>query len=106
MPGYCKEALIRFNDILGKLRHQAQKHTIPTYGATSQYAKEDDAFALRSNEEKKFVQQVTDTFLFYARAMASTMLAALSVIASKTCSTNTRDNGEGKLVSCLCCNPS
>ena len=83
MPSYCKEALLRFNHVLGKLRHQPHKPTIQTYGATTQCTKEDDASALLSNEEKNFVQQVTGTFIFYARAVDNTMLVVLSAIASK-----------------------
>ena len=34
MPGYCKEALGRFNRALRKLNHQPHNYTLPTYGAT------------------------------------------------------------------------
>ena len=34
-------------------------------------------------DDKKFVQQVTGTFLYYTRAVDSTMLVALSALASK-----------------------
>ena len=37
-------------------------------------------------ENKKIVQQVTDTFLYYARAVYSTMLVALSALASEQAS--------------------
>ena len=42
-----------------------------------------DNFPLLSKADKKFVQQVTGVFLFYARAADSTMLTALSAIASE-----------------------
>ena len=38
MPGYCKEALVRFNHILRKLNNQPHKHNEPKYGAKVQYA--------------------------------------------------------------------
>ena len=83
MPCFCKEALLRFKHIIVKLRHQPHKHTVPTEGATPQYTKEDDTYALLSNKKKTFVQQVTGTFSCYTRAMYSTMLVALSVLVSK-----------------------
>ena len=82
MPGYCREALVRFNHTLRKLNHQPHKHTLPTYGATIQYAKPEDSSPLVGEEEKKFIQQVTGTFLYYARAVDPTMLVALSAIAA------------------------
>ena len=83
MPGYVERALVRFGHEIPKtLQHQPHKHTIPTYGATVQYAKPEDSTRLLSKEEKKFVQQVLGTFLYYGRAVDSTMLTTLSSIAS------------------------
>ena len=47
-----------------------------------QYAKEADHSRKLNKEEKTFVQQVVSTFLFYGRAIDSTMLMPLSAIAS------------------------
>jgi hypothetical protein len=83
MPGYVERALARFGHLMPKqLQHQPHKHTVPTYGATIQYAKDDDATNLLSKEEKKYIQQVLGTFLYYGRAVDSTMLTAISSIAS------------------------
>ena len=82
MPGYCKEALVRFEHTLRKLNHQPHKHVLPVYGRTIQYAKEPDTSPKIGEAEKKFVQQVTGTFLYYARAVDPTMLVALSAIAA------------------------
>jgi hypothetical protein len=83
MPGYVERALARFGHLIPKkLQHQPHKHTVPTYGATIQYAKDDDATKLLTKEEKKYIQQVLGTFLYYGRAVDSTMLTALSSIAS------------------------
>jgi len=83
MPGYVECALARFRHLIPKiLQHQPHKHTVPTYGATIQYTKDDDATNLLSKEEKKYIQQVLRTFLYYGRAVDSTMLTALSSIAS------------------------
>ncbi len=83
MPSYVEQALVRFGHEIPKiLQHQPQKHTIPTYGAMVQYAKPEDSTRLLSKAEKKIVQQVLGTFLYYGRAVDSTMLTALSSIAS------------------------
>ena len=37
-------------------------------------------------DDKKFVQQVTGTFLYYARALDSTMMVALGALASEQAS--------------------
>jgi hypothetical protein len=82
MPGYVERALARFGQLIPKiLQHQPHNHTVPTYGATIQYAKDDNAANLLK-KEKKYIQQVLGTFLYYGRAVDSTMLMALSSIAS------------------------
>ncbi len=65
-----------------KPQDQPHKHTIPPYGATVQYAKADDISRPLSKEEKKYIQQVIGTFLYYSRVVNSTMLTTLSSIAS------------------------
>ena len=82
MPEYANNALVRFAHKLRKLTHQPHKHTLPVYDRTIQYAKEEDRPPLLGKERKKFVQQVTGTFLYYARAVDPTMLVTLSAIAS------------------------
>ncbi len=83
MSGYVEKALARFgHKIPEEPQHQPHKHTIPSYGATIQYAKPADASRLLSKEEKKYIQQVIGTFLYYGRAVDSTMLTTLSSIAS------------------------
>ena len=52
------------------------------YGAKVQYAKKADHSTKLNKEEKTFVQQVVSTFLFYGRAIDSTILMPLSAIAS------------------------
>jgi hypothetical protein len=83
MPGYVKKALAQFcHRIPERSQHQPHKHTIPSYGATIQCAKPEDTTRLLSKEEKKYIQQVIGTFLYYGRAVDSTMLTTLSSIAS------------------------
>ena len=61
---------------------QPHEHVAPVYGATIHYAKNMDTSTKLGPEDTKFIQQVTGTFLYYARAVDATMLVALSAIAS------------------------
>ena len=82
MPGYCKDALVRFGHKLRKPNDQPHKHTLPVYGRTIQHAKPDNKTPKLDADQTKLVQQITGTFLYYARAVDPTMLVALSAIAS------------------------
>lgn len=84
MPGYVKEAIKQFQHELTKIpTNQPYPDIPPKYGEKIQYAKPLDDSPLLSKTDKKFIQQVTGTFLFYARAVDSTMLTALSAIAAQ-----------------------
>ena len=84
MPGYVHEALQRFrHEMPRKPNDSPHQHVEPKYGSKVQYSKEADNSRLLNKEEKKFVQQVLGTFLYYARAVDGTMLTALSAIASE-----------------------
>ena len=52
-----------------------------------QYADGEDKSPAVSPEEKKFIQEVTGTFLYYARAIDATILPALGSIATQQAST-------------------
>ena len=84
MPKYIVKALERFKVETPKRRQDSpHQHAIPTYGAKTQFAIENDASSEATVAEKKFVQQVTGTLLYYARAVDPTILVALSAIASQ-----------------------
>ena len=80
MPGYVKEALVRFKHNLRKFTSQPNKHIKKTYGATIKYALPEDDSAPVNVAGKPFIQQMAGTFLFYARAVDHTILVALSAI--------------------------
>jgi hypothetical protein len=83
MPEYVEQALACFgHPIPDKPQHQPHPHTIPTYGATVQYAKPEDTSRPLSPTKKKFIQEVIGVFLYYGRAVNSTMLTTLSAIAA------------------------
>ena len=66
MPGYIAKALARFgHENPTKPQHQPHQHTIPTYGTTVQCAKPTDTSNPLSKEDKKFIQQVIGTLLYY-----------------------------------------
>ncbi len=91
MPGYIAKALARFgHENPAKPQHQPHQHTIPTYGATVQYAKPTDTSSPLSKDDKKYIQQVIGTLLYYGRAVDATILVALSSLASAQ-STPTED---------------
>jgi hypothetical protein len=85
MPGYVEKALVRFNHKRPtKPQNQPHPHQPIDYGAKKQTSSpEDDSPKLDKKARKKFVQEVTGVFLFYARAVDSTMLVALSAIAAE-----------------------
>ena len=84
MPGYVQDALQKFkHDPPQRQQDQPYPHNPPEYGEKVKYAKGEDNPPLLAKTDKKFVQQVTGVFLFYARAVDSTMLTALSAIVSE-----------------------
>ena len=84
MPDYVPDALARFKVKTPKrAQHQPYPHIQRRYGAKQQYTEEEDTTAELTKEEKTFIQEVVGVFLFYARAVDCTMLAALGSIASQ-----------------------
>ena len=83
MLGYVQRALQRFNhETPNKKQCQPYPHVPIVYGNKTQYTAPDDTSPLLSEAGKKYIQQVTGVFLYYARAVDGTMLTALSAIAS------------------------
>ena len=83
MPGYIEKALIRFEHTPpNKPQLQPHPHTVPTYGATIQYAKHIDQSSKATKEQQKYIQQVTGVLLYYGQAVDSTILVTLSSLAS------------------------
>ncbi len=84
MLDYVPKALMHFqHQAPSKLQHQPYLHVKPSYGAKVQYTEDTDTLALLPKEDKKFIQEVISTFLYYALCVNSTMLAALGSIASQ-----------------------
>ena len=82
IPNYVKRALIRFMHVASKSsQHSPHPFTPPTYGAKQQYADPITDTTL-SPSEKKWIEEVVGVFLYYARAIDSTMLLPIGSIAS------------------------
>jgi len=83
MPEYIERAMVQFmHNPLSKPQLQPHPHTKPVYGAKVQYAMPTDNSEPATKEEEKFIRQVIGTLLYYARAVDSTLLIALSALAS------------------------
>eukprot|EP00536_Pseudo-nitzschia_multiseries_P005706 jgi/Psemu1/191192/e_gw1.110.12.1 len=81
MDGYVEQALKEFEHVRPTRTYAGPSRVdVPAYGEKIQYAKPVDMTKL-SDEEIKFIQQVTGKFIFYARAVDNTMLHALNDIA-------------------------
>ena len=87
MLSYVQDALKRFHhDRPRTPQDQPHPHIKPTYREKVQYAASDDEYPSVLPEEKKFIQEVTGTFLYYSRAIDATMLPALGYIATQQAS--------------------
>ena len=79
MPEYVAKALHKFGHICSTLQTDAPyEWTEPAYDAKVQYAPEEDIATLLDAKGKTPVQQIIGTFLYYARIMDHTQLAALN----------------------------
>jgi hypothetical protein len=91
MPGYVEAALHRFqHSVPTKPQHSPYQATLPQYGAKVQYSDAPDTSPLLPKSAITRIQQVIGTFLFYARAVDTTMLTALSTLASEQASATTK----------------
>jgi hypothetical protein len=84
MPGYVEKALRQFQHKLTKKQYQPFPHTPVQYGQKKQYAKEHSTAPPVDAATKKFIQKVCGKFLYYARAINSTLLTPFSAIASQS----------------------
>ena len=83
MPGYIEKALQRFqHENPTKPEHSPHRYIEPQYGAPVQYTEPTDESEPLNKAETKLLQEIIGTLLYYARAIDSTMLVALSSLAS------------------------
>ena len=83
MPGYVKKALERFQHPAPKRpQHSPYAWTAPNYGSAVQYAADEDTSEPLLADGIQRLQEIVGVFLFYARAVDSSMLPALGSLAS------------------------
>ena len=82
MPGYVKQALIKFHHEFNKTTHSPSPFKAPVYGRKIQMATIDKTTPM-TTIQTKLLQQVCGTFLYYARAVDCTMLHALNDLATR-----------------------
>jgi hypothetical protein len=83
MPGYVEQALHRFQRPLPSQPQHAPHHCeTPKYGQTVQFAPTPDESTPLLPPKVLPLQEVVGVLLYFARAVGSTMLVALSTIAS------------------------
>ncbi len=84
IPGYLDKVFLKFKHVApSKKQNSPHPHAIPQYGAIPKYAESQDRSPLLNKENTKHVQAVTGTLLYYARAVDSTILTALSPLATE-----------------------
>ena len=84
MPGYIDNLLRKFPlPSLKQPQYAPYKWTTPKFGMKRQYAKEIKNSPLLSASDKRTVQQIVGSLLYYSRAVDPTMLVALNDIASQ-----------------------
>ena len=82
MPGYISKLLQRFQPSGLKQAASPSNYIPPKYGQTTQYTNVDDSAVLTAAEKKR-IQEIVGSLLYYARAVDLTMLTAVNAIASE-----------------------
>ena len=84
MPGYVEKALNEFQKLpTSKPEHQPFHSKDVQYGVKSQMTDPLDTSPLLDKSGVLWLQRITGTFLYYARAVDPTMLVTLSALASE-----------------------
>jgi hypothetical protein len=83
MPGYVSKVLSKFqHDSPKQPQHTPSGYGTPVYGAKTQYATKDETPPLTA-KQCLTIQKVTESVLYYARAMDPTVLMPLNDIATE-----------------------
>jgi hypothetical protein len=99
MPGYLDKVFLKFKHVApSKKQNSPHPHAIPQYEAKTQYAESQDKSPFYNKEDTKHVQAVMGTLLYYAHAVDSMILTALSSLATEQAKPTQRNNGESKTI--------
>ena len=82
IPGYIDKLLQRFQPAGIQQAASPSIYVPPKYGKTTQYIKIDNSEVLTASEKKK-IQEIVGSLLYYARAVDPSMLTAVNAIASE-----------------------
>eukprot|EP00957_Ditylum_brightwellii_P031205 2365029-Ditylum_brightwellii.AAC.1 len=84
MPGYIKTALHKYQHLLMRQpEHASHCFIVPQYLSQPQYVIDLDTSDPLDDQEKKQLQGLLGTLLFYTRAVNSTMIMAINAIAAR-----------------------
>ena len=107
MPGYVRQALLKFKHILPTSpEHSPYSHTRPTYGAKVQYEEPSDSSDLLPPSELTIIQMIVGTFLYYGIALDNTLLVGLNDISQEQSkATSNTSKKTAKLLNYLATHP-
>ena len=107
MPGYIQKALSNFTHPAPKRpQHAPSQWTVPNCGQKVQFAEPEDETPPLSKASVTRLQQIIGTLLYCARAVDSTMLVALSTLASaQSCGTEATMDAATHLLNCAHTHP-
>jgi hypothetical protein len=84
MPGYIKAALHKYQHTApARPEHAPHTWNPPIYGAKTQFVNEITTSPALSDKDVNKLQQLTGTLLYYARAVDSTLIMPINVLASE-----------------------
>jgi hypothetical protein len=84
MPGYIKAALHKYqHPAPARPEHAPHTWNPPTYGAKTQFVKDETISPALSDKDVNKLQQLTGMLLYYARAVDPTLIMRINVLASE-----------------------
>ena len=83
MPNYINDLLKNIQHKDTKIEYAPHKNNVPAYGAKIQYADNIDTSPVLPDGDKKQIQKIIGSLLYYGRAVDPTILVALSTLASQ-----------------------
>ena len=83
MPGYVMKQIKKYKHKLKKRRHTPLQPQPRKYGKAAQETTPEDTSKLLNENDKKLVEQVVGSFLFYGRAVDPIILHSLNTIANE-----------------------
>jgi hypothetical protein len=84
MPGYIKATLHKYQDAApARSEHAPHTWNPPIYGAKTQYVEDETTSPTLSDKDVNKLQQLTDTLVYYARAVDTTLIMPINLLASE-----------------------